>query len=130
MLVNDEEATLIELNWICGANHDLSSGNMIPKRRLLMPTNEVEGIAKQAEGVDVGDKTMEAIPNPGARSKILLHFMKGWISLTPMETIMRIPGELEYLEGLVKLAKRRKYEETGMNQVATTTTPLLSEGFM
>jgi hypothetical protein len=43
---------------------------------------------------------------------------------------MRIPGELEYLEGLVKLAKRRKYEETGMNQVATTTTPLLSEGFM
>jgi hypothetical protein len=34
--------------------------------------------------------------------------MKGRISLTPMEIIMRIPGELEYLEGLVKLAKRRK----------------------
>jgi len=47
-----------------------------------------------------------------------------------METIMRIPGELEYLEGLVKLAKRRKYEEIGKNQVVTTTTPLLSTGFM
>ncbi len=42
---------------------------------------------------------------------------------------MRIPGELEYLEGLVKLAKRRKYEEIGRNQVVTTT-PLLSTGFM
>ncbi|CAM6020533.1 unnamed protein product [Sphagnum balticum] len=36
-----------------------------------------------------------------------------------METIMRIHGELEYLEGLVKLARRRKDEETGRNQVAT-----------
>jgi hypothetical protein len=39
--------------------------------------------------------------------------MKGQISLTPMETIMKTPRELEYLEGLVKLAKRRKVEETG-----------------
>jgi hypothetical protein len=34
VLVNDEEATLNELNRICGANHHLTSGNMIPKRRL------------------------------------------------------------------------------------------------
>jgi hypothetical protein len=34
-----------------------------------------------------------------------------------METIMRIPKELEYLEGLVKLAKRRKDKEIGRNQV-------------
>jgi predicted aspartyl protease len=36
-----------------------------------------------------------------------------------MEPIMKIPGELEYLEGLVKMAKRRKDEEVGKNQVAT-----------
>jgi hypothetical protein len=41
--------------------------------------------------------------------------MKGWISLTPMETIMKIPGKLEYLEGLVKLARRRKDEKVGKN---------------
>jgi predicted aspartyl protease len=44
--------------------------------------------------------------------------MKGWIFLTPMETIIRIPGELDYLERLVKLARRRKDEEDGRNQVA------------
>ncbi len=34
VLVNDEKATLNELNKICGANHHLTSGNKIPKRRL------------------------------------------------------------------------------------------------
>jgi len=36
-----------------------------------------------------------------------------------MEAIMKIPAELEYLKGLVKLARRRKDEEAGRNQVAT-----------
>jgi len=40
--------------------------------------------------------------------KILPHFIKGKISLTSMETIFIIPEQLEYLEGLVKLARRRK----------------------
>ncbi len=57
--------------------------------------------------------------NFGMRSKILLHFMKGHIFLTPMETIMRIPRKLEYLEGLVKLDKRKKDEKTSMNWVAS-----------
>ncbi len=95
VLVNDEEATLNELNTICGANHHLTSGNMIPKRRLLVQANETEGVVEQVEGVDVRDKTREAVPDFGARSKILLHFMKGWIFLTLMETIMKIIGELE-----------------------------------
>ncbi len=34
VLVNDEKATLNELNKICGVNHQLTSRNMIPKRRL------------------------------------------------------------------------------------------------
>jgi hypothetical protein len=47
--------------------------------------------------------------------KILSHFIKGKIALTPMETIFIIPGELEYLEGLVKLARRRKNAEGQKN---------------
>jgi hypothetical protein len=50
------------------------------------------------------------------KSKILSHFIKGKISLTPMETILIILGELEYLEGLVKLTRRRKDVES--HQVA------------
>jgi hypothetical protein len=42
------------------------------------------------------------------KSKILSHFIKGKIFLTPMETIIIILGGLKYLEGLVKLARRRK----------------------
>jgi hypothetical protein len=42
------------------------------------------------------------------KSQILFHFIKGKNSLTPMETILIILGELEYLEGLVKLTRRRK----------------------
>jgi hypothetical protein len=57
--------------------------------------------------------------------------MKGRISLTPMGTIMKIPEELEYLEGLVKLAKRRKYEEASRNPVATiNSTPVVIRIFI
>jgi len=115
VLVNDEEATLNELNMICGANHHLTSENRIAKRKLLVHVNEAERVAEQAEGTDVGDRTKEAVLNSSARSKILLHFMKRQIFLTLMETIMKIFGELEYLEGLVKLARRRKDEEASKN---------------
>jgi hypothetical protein len=46
-----------------------------------------------------------------AKSKILTHFQKGKISFTPLETNLTIPSELEYLERLVKLSRRRKDEE-------------------
>jgi predicted aspartyl protease len=52
------------------------------------------------------------------RSKILSHFIKGKIPLSPMETILMIPGELEHLESLVKLARRRRDSETTENQVS------------
>jgi hypothetical protein len=58
--------------------------------------------------------------------KILSHFIKGKISLTPMETIFTIPGEQEYLEGLVKLARRRKDVEGQRSQiVAIHSTPAI-----
>jgi hypothetical protein len=49
------------------------------------------------------------------RSKILSHFVKGKISLTPMETVMMIPGELEQLENLVKVTRRKKDAEVVSN---------------
>jgi hypothetical protein len=131
LMVNDEEATLNELKMICGVNHHLTSRNIIPKSKLLVHANEAEGVVEQAKGADAGDMTKEAMSNFGARSKILLHFMKGRISLTPMETIMKILGEMEYLEGLVKLARRRKDEKTGRNQVAiVNSTPIIRRIYM
>lgn len=56
--------------------------------------------------------------NGNIRSKILSHFVRGKISLTPMETILIIPKNLEYLEGLVKLARKRKDVETTQSLVA------------
>ncbi len=90
-----------------------------------------KGLLKQVEGIEARNKTKEAMPNSGTRSKILLHFMKGWISSTPMETIMRIPRELEYLEGSVKLVRRKKNEKTCRNQVATiNNTPVVKRIFV
>jgi hypothetical protein len=56
--------------------------------------------------------------NATVRSKILSHFIKGKVSLSPMETILLIPGELEHLESLVKLARRRRDIEVNENQVS------------
>ncbi len=52
------------------------------------------------------------------KSKILSHFIKGKIALSPMETILMIPGELEHLENLVKLARRKKDAELVTDQVS------------
>jgi predicted aspartyl protease len=52
------------------------------------------------------------------RSKIISHFVKGKISLTPMEAVMMIPGELEQLENLVKVARRKKDAEAASNQMS------------
>jgi predicted aspartyl protease len=65
-------------------------------------------VAKDSTGVNREDSI---------RSKILSHFVKGKISLTPMETVMMIPGELEQLENLVKVARRKKDAEVAGNQV-------------
>jgi predicted aspartyl protease len=56
------------------------------------------------------------------RSKILSHFIKGKISLTPMETVLMIPGELEHLESLVKLARRKKDAKAVNDQVSMVST--------
>jgi len=52
------------------------------------------------------------------KSKILSHFIERKISLTPMETVMMIPGELEHIESLVKVARRKKDVEAVNNQIS------------
>jgi len=71
-----------------------------------VPTPESEG-----DGVSASWDTL-------VKSKILAHFIKGKVSLSPMETILMIPGELEHLESLVKLARRRRDSEATENQVS------------
>ncbi len=52
------------------------------------------------------------------KSKILSHFVKGKIALSLMEAILMIPGELEHLENLVKLARRKKDAESISDHVS------------
>jgi len=86
----------------------------VPRRRTLVDVAP-GGVAPipeaEREGVGVNRDT-------SVRSKILSHFIKGKILLSPMETILMIPGELEHLESLVKLARRKRDSETTENQVS------------
>ncbi len=61
---------------------------------------------------------LEARRDVAVRSKILSHFIKGKVSLSPMETILLVPGELEHLESFVKLARRRRDSETNESPVS------------
>ncbi len=113
VLLNDEATTLQQLNKFCGSEN-LFSHMRVPRRRI--PIDVVAGGVEptpQAMGDGVGANRDIAV-----RSKILSHFIKGKISLSPMETILMIPGELEHLESLVKLARRRRDLEANENHVS------------
>jgi predicted aspartyl protease len=113
VLLNDEAANLQQLNKLCG-NENLFSHTRVPRRRV--PVEVASGGAEptpQAVGDGIGADRDATI-----RSKILSHFIKGKISLSPMETILMILGELEHLESLVKLARRRRDSEANENQVS------------
>ncbi len=76
------------------------------------------------EGIRVNRETL-------VRSKILSHFIKGRISLSPMETILMIPRELEHFESLVRLARQKRDVEATNNQVSMVlTTPTLRRIFI
>jgi hypothetical protein len=107
VLVNNEKVTLEQLNKLCDTKHDIFSRTRIPKRRLHVETLDVE----------VGDEgetkyVLDFGRNPTIHCKILHHFIKGKISLSPMETILAIPNELESLEIMVKLARKKHDEGT------------------
>ncbi len=106
VLLNDEEATLQQLNRLCG-NENVFSYTQVPWRRIpvkVAPTGDVPSPEATGEGTGVSRETI-------VKSKILSHFIKGKISLSPMETVLMILGELEHLESLVKLACRKKDAE-------------------
>jgi len=110
VLLNDEVATE-QLNKLCG-NESLLFYTRVPRRRIPVEvTPERAGPIPEAVGEGAGRDTL-------VRSKILSHFIKGKISLSPMETILMIPGELEPFESLVKLARRKRDLEATENQVS------------
>jgi hypothetical protein len=108
VLLNDEAAIEQQLSKLCGNDNLFSHTRMLRRRIPVEVTPERTGPIPEAAGEGAGRDT----------SKILSHFIKGKISLSPMETIMMILGELEHLESLVKLARRKKDSEATENQVS------------
>jgi hypothetical protein len=112
-MLSDEAATEQQLNKLCG-DEGLFSYTIVPRRRTPVEvTPERPGPIPEAveEGIGAGR-------DASIRSKILSHFIKGKVSLSPMESILMIPGELEHLESLVKLARRKRDSEATENQVS------------
>jgi hypothetical protein len=92
----------------------------VPRRRI--PVDVVPGgVVPTPEAVGDG---VGASRDTSVRSKILAHFIKGKVSLSPMETILMIPGELGHLESLVKLARRKRDSEVIENQVSVVSAVL------
>jgi len=77
VLVDDEEATLVELNHVYGEDQHIFSGVRIPKRRLPITAN----LTKEQEEMIAEDEQRRA--NLGFEAtmkyKILFHFIKGKI---------------------------------------------------
>ncbi len=114
VLLNDEEATLQQLNRLCGSEK-LFSYTRVPRRRV--PVEVAPTIS--APSPEVEEKGRRMNRESSVKSKILSHFIKGKIALSPMETVLMIPGELEHLENLVKLARRKKDAELVSDQVSS-----------
>jgi hypothetical protein len=113
VLLNDEEATLHQLNELCGSENPFSH-TRVPRRRMPIEVALVDTVLPPEVAMgDAGVNRGESV-----RSKIMSHFIKGKISLTPMETVMMIPGELEHLKSLIKVARRKKDAKNTSNQVA------------
>lgn len=116
-VVNDQEATLFELNKICNTNHDLFSRIRMLKKKLPIilsfARERIEEMTNK-ENKETNNVGVEVI----VRSMILSHFIKRNISLTTMEMILIISSELEYLECLIKLARRWKDVEANKIQMA------------
>jgi len=113
VLFNDEAVIAQQLDRFC-ENENVFSYTRLPRRRLPVEL-PLAGVGPSTEVA--GDGTIPNREN-SIRSKILFHFIKGKISLTPMETVMMIPGELEQLENLVKVARRKNDAELESTQVS------------
>lgn len=108
VLVNDETTTLEQFSHLCGTKHDL----LWHQDTKIENANRNENVrGGKSKGKNHGwYVTTSAMKERSSRSKILTHFIKNKISLSLMETILSILGKLEYLESLMKLAQKKKYE--------------------
>jgi len=113
VLLDDGVVTEQQLNKLCG-NENLFSYTRVPRRRT--PVDAVPGRIAPIPEVERESR------DTSVRSKILSHFIKGKIPLSPMETILMIPGELEHFESLVKFARKKRDSETTENQVSVVST--------
>lgn len=86
VLVDDESTTLKQLNRLCGSNHDIYSEAIILKRRLLVDIQalKMEEVENRATSFD----SLDVMKEENSQFKILTHFIKGKIALSPMETIL------------------------------------------
>jgi len=111
VLVDDEKKTLSKLKHICGEDQHVFLKVKIPKASNPILEQEEGIVEEEHKEVNMGVEFV-------IKSKIPSHFIKGKISLTLMKTILIISREFEYLEGLIKLTKRRKDVEGQKNQIA------------
>jgi len=89
--VDDEKTTLEKLNKLCGAKHDVFTEAKILRRHILV---EIAN-GKMANDYEYGHVNLGR--SSKTRSNISMHFIKRKISLSPMETVLVIPRELESL---------------------------------
>jgi hypothetical protein len=107
VLLNDEDSTLQQLNKLCG-DENIFSYTRLPRRRMPVEVASAGiGPSFEAKGENTGMNRENSI-----RLKILSHFIKGKVSMTPMEIVLMISGELEHLENIVKVvAERRRMQK-------------------
>jgi hypothetical protein len=103
---------LIRLNQLCEMNHFIFLGARIQGKKNLMLTHEVS--KNKEKPIGKGAKAQRKFGNEICitKFKILIHFLKCKIAFMPFKKKLTIPRKLENLEGLLKLAKKHKDEQT------------------
>ncbi|CAM6038693.1 unnamed protein product [Sphagnum compactum] len=86
VMLDDEAATEQRLNRLCGGENAFSY-TRVPRRRTPVDVTP-GGIALVPEAGREGAGLNREVP---VKSKILSHFIKGKIALSPMETVLMIP---------------------------------------
>lgn len=115
MLMDDDVTTFEQLNRLCGSKHDIFSGVQMRRRRLIVEVQQLETNA--VDDMITRSRPTESLKEGSIGSKILTLFIKNKISLSLMETILSIPSELEYLESLVKVTKKKRDENIKITNV-------------
>jgi hypothetical protein len=112
VLINDEKATLTKLYKLCGVKNNVFSRTRVPSCQNPIVYPEINKNEEDLVEDGVGAQSRIGEITDTTESKIFTHFLKSKISFIVLETILNVPSELEYLEGLVKLAIKHKDEET------------------